>query len=202
MRRALFITGGTGGLGTAVVARLEKTYECHLLRRPDVDLADEASTRAAIRRAVETLGPPYGLVHMTGGWTGGTVSETSSDTLAEMLRLNLMTSFHAIRETLAVMDRTRPGRLLAISSIATLRRDAASAAYTISKGALNTLIETTAAELRGTPITVNALLPDALATPAAGDAMGLVPLEKVADAIELLLSDAASGMQGALIPIR
>lgn len=196
--KSLIITGGTGGLGSVVVPRLQREYECVLLNRPEVDLLDAAS----VRRALARVAPPYGLVHMAGGWMGGKVSETSDETWAKMLGVNLTGAFHAIRETLARMDRDEPGRILAISSIATLTKDANSAAYTVAKTALNALIEATAAELSGTKITVNALLPNSMATPAMGDAPGLIPLERVAETIAFLLSDDASRIHGALIPLR
>lgn len=196
--KRLVITGGTGGLGTTVVARLERDYECILLSRPEVDLLDAASVRNALAR----VDAPYGLLHMAGGWMGGKVSETSDETWTKMLGLNLTAAFHAIRETLARMNRDEPGRIIAISSIAALTKDAKSAAYTISKTALNALIEATAAELNGTKITVNALLPNSMATPAMGDAPGLIPLDKVAETIAFLLSEEAARIHGALIPLR
>ena len=196
--KRLIITGGTGGLGSAVVPRLQRDYDCVLLNRPEVDLLDEASVREAVAR----VGAPYGLVHMAGGWMGGKVSETSDETWTKMLGLNLTAAFHAIREALRVMNRDEPGRIIAISSIASLTKDAKSAAYTVSKTALNALIETTAAELNGTKITVNALLPNAMATPAMGDAPGLIPLDRVAETIAFLLSEEASRIHGALIPLR
>ncbi len=209
----LIVTGGTGGLGTAVVARLASDYRCILLSRHaggeanmlQADLADETSVRAAVASATERFGAPYGLLHMAGGWEGGGVSETSSETWQRMIGLNLTSTFVAIRETLAHVRRDAPGRIIAISSEATITKDVGSAAYTISKTGLNTLIEMTAAELAGTPITANALLPATLDTPASREAMPnapRVPLDRVADAIAFLLSDAAASITGALIPLR
>lgn len=196
--KQLIITGGTGGLGSAVVPRLQRDYECVLLNRPEVDLLDAGSVRQALAR----VSSAYGLVHMAGGWMGGKVSETSDETWTKMLGLNLTGAFHAIRETLARMDRREPGRIVAISSIASLAKDADSAAYTVAKTALNALIEATAAELSGTRITVNALLPHSMATPAMGNSPGLVPLDRVAETIAFLLSEEASRIHGALIPLR
>ena len=83
-------------------------------------------------------------------------------------------------------------------------RSAGSAAYQIAKGGLNTLIQVAAAELAGTPITANALLPDTLDTPASRKAMPdarRVPLASVAETIVFLLSEEAANVNGALIPL-
>ena len=210
--KTLLVTGGTGGLGNTVVSRLSRDYHCVLLHRgetPNVDgfkadLGDEASVRAAIGGAVDRFGPPYGLVHLAGGYAGGTVSETSSETWNNMIGLNLTSSFIVVRECLAHMKRDVPGRIVAISSEATRTKLAAAAAYTISKTGLSLLIELTAAELAGSRITANALVPGSLDTPAVRKAMPearLVPLDRVAGTIAFLLSDAAASVNGALIPL-
>jgi NAD(P)-dependent dehydrogenase (short-subunit alcohol dehydrogenase family) len=200
MTKTLIITGGTGGLGTPVVERLSRDYECVLLRHGEVDLANEQSIREALARYT-----PYGLVHMAGGYAGGAVSETSTDDWQRMIGLNLTGSFLVIREALARMRRDAPGRIVAVSSEATLTKFAGAAAYTISKTGLNMLIELTAAELAGTSITVNAILPGTLDTAASRAAMPearRVPLDRVADTIAFLLSDAAASVSGALIRLR
>jgi 3-oxoacyl-[acyl-carrier protein] reductase len=197
MKKTLIVTGGTGGLGTAVVERLSRDYDCVLIRHTEVDLSDERAVRDALAPYT-----PYGLVHMAGGYAGGKVSETTSADWQRMIGLNLTASFIAIRETLARMRRDAPGRIVAISSEATLTKFAGAAAYTVSKTGLNTLIEMTAAELAGTPITANALLPGTLDTPASRAAMPdsrRVPLEHVAEVILFLLSDTAASVNGTLI---
>ena len=194
----LIVTGGTGGLGSVVVERLRRNYECVLLHRDDFASDD------ALRAAIEKAGTPYGLVHMAGGYAGGPVSETTPETWRHMIELNLTTSFQVIHATLARMKRDEPGRIIAISSAATISKFAGAAAYTISKTGLNVLIELTAAELAGSRITANALLPTTLDTPAMREAMPdarRVPLDRVADTIEFLLSEAAASINGALIPL-
>jgi NAD(P)-dependent dehydrogenase (short-subunit alcohol dehydrogenase family) len=210
--KTLIITGGTGGLGETVVARLARDYRCVVLYHsappkpaPNVeglkaDLNDEASVRAAFLQVDE----PYGLVHLAGGYAGGSVAETTDDTWQTMIGLNLTSSFVVVREALARMRRDRPGRIIAISSEATRTKLKGAAAYTISKTGLNTLIELTAKELAGSGITANALLPGTLDTSAMRKAMPdgkRVPLDHVAETIAFLLSDAAANINGALIPL-
>jgi NAD(P)-dependent dehydrogenase (short-subunit alcohol dehydrogenase family) len=210
--KTLIVTGGTGGLGPAVVDRLSHTYQCVLLARHataanvlQADLNDEASVRTALSRAVAQFGAPYGLVHMAGGYAGGSVSQTSLETWHQQIALNLTGAFLMIHETLATMKRDTAGRIIAISSEATISKMESAAAYTISKSGLNTLIELTAKELADTKITANALVPGTLDTQASRDAMPnakRVPLDSVASAVEFLLSDRAASISGALIPLR
>jgi len=192
--KTLLVTGGTGGLGTAVVQRLERDYRCVLLGRDDVTNPSPA---------IERAGSFYGVVHLVGGFAAGSVADTASETWDGMLASNLTAGFMIIREALRKIE--KPGRIVAISSIASIEKSKGIAAYVVSKSALNTLIEVTAAEVAGSGITVNALLPGTLDTPASREAMPnarRVPLDRVAEAIVFLLSDAAANVNGALIPLR
>lgn len=198
-KRTVAITGAAGGLGREVARRLEREYRCLTPSRAELDLAAEASAQKWFNSAGEL----YALVHLVGGWAPGTVADTSLDTWTNMLALNATAGFLAIHE--AIPHLTRPGRIVAISSLATIDPTQGSAAYVVGKSALNALIQTTALELRGTGITANAILPDSMATPAMlkeMDASKLVPLERVSETIAFLLSDAAAGITGTLIPLR
>jgi len=123
--------------------------------------------------------------------------------LEEGLGIYAQTYEDAMRGALAHLS--NPGRIVAVSSIASVQIDGGSAAYTVAKSALNALIQVIAAGERTNGITANAILPDAMATPAmlkSTDAAKLVPLERVSETIAFLLSDAAAGTSGSLIPIR
>ncbi len=210
--RTLLITGATGGLGAEVVRQLRDEYDVVALYRSrdsfatlnvrgvQADLGDPTSIRAAVR----SIGTPYGLVHLAGGFAPGRLRETTDEAWAEMLELNLTAAFVAIRETLAVMDRDAPGRILVMSSDAARTKAPGSIAYTVAKSALNVLVEVLAKELKGTPITANALMPSALDTPAMRKEMPreqLVPLERVAATLRFLLGDSGASVSGALIPL-
>lgn len=191
--RTVAVTGGSGGLGTELVQRLSSQYQCIVLGHHDVDLTDETSTRDAFAR----IGEVYALVHLVGGYATG----ASLDTWNRMLALNATAAFLATQH----VQLANPGRIVAVSSIATLAPSSGSMAYVVGKSALNALVTSLAHERRGSGVTVNAVLPDSMATPAMlreMDPAKLVPLERVCETIAFLLSDAAAGTSGALIPIR
>lgn len=183
--KTVVITGGTGALGSVVVSRLERDYRCIVLTHTMADLQDETS----VRDAFANIGEIYALVHLVGGFATGAAAETSAKTWSEMLALNATTAFIASREALAHM--TRPGRIVAVGSIAAVDKSAGMAAYVVSKSALITLIEMIAKENPG--ISANVIAPSTL-TPELR--------ERVAETIAFLLSDAAANITGATIPLR
>lgn len=160
---------------------------------------DESSVRAAMA----TAGDLYAVVNLVGGWSGGHVVETSLDDWRRMLDLNATAAFIVLREAARVLQ--RPGRIVAVSSIASLQIAGGAAAYSVAKAALNALVSVLAAELRGSGITANVVAPSGMATPAmlegGADAATLVDPAEVAEAIAFLLSDAASGISGTVLPI-
>jgi NAD(P)-dependent dehydrogenase (short-subunit alcohol dehydrogenase family) len=200
--RTLIVTGATGGLGTEIVRHLRDEYDVVALYRSEApsdvrgvkaDLSDPASVRSAI----QSIHSPYGLVHLAGGFALGSLAETTDETWAKMIELNLTAAFVAIRETLAVMDHSAPGRIVVISSDAARTKAPGSVAYTVAKSALNVLIEVLAKELKGTSITAN----DTTAMRNEMPREKLVPLDRVAKSLQFLLSDDGGSVNGALIPL-
>ncbi len=200
--KSLLITGGTGELGQAMLARLTRDYRCVVLYHSEESW--QRFTRE--RRDVEGIadparfdGPLYGIVHLAGGFIAGSHPED----FTKMLEMNLMS---AVRTIEALRDRIDDGgRIIAISSIASLTRPAGLAAYAAAKSALNAYIDVLAKELRPRRITANALLPSALATPSTRASMGnepLVPLEQVAETAAFLLRDAAASISGQLLTLQ
>ena len=174
--KTLVVTGGTGSLGSVVVPRLERDYRCVLLRRGD----DPA---AVAKRSA----PVFGLVNLAGAFAMG----SDENTWTTLLDANLTSFTKTVRAVSPHLE--QGGRIVAISSIASLTKPPGLGAYVGTKAALNATIEVLAKELKERRITVNALLPDALKT--------AVPLENVASVIAFLLSDAAANVTGALIPM-
>lgn len=211
--KTILITGGTGDLGHVVVPRLLRDYRCVVLYRTQSEwerlesdlgkperlvgypglVADEAS----IRRGAERAAPLHGIVHMVGGFS----PMATTDAFEQMLELNLMSAVRTIRG--AIGEVSDGGRIVAISSNATVR-PSGTAAYTVSKSALNAYIEVLAHELRPRRITANALLCGAMDTPQNRESMKgatLVPRESVADTIAYLLGETSANITGQLIAI-
>lgn len=222
--RSLLITGGTGGLGYAVVRRLLAEYTCYVLYRSEqawqslteevgasdclhglqADLVDADAVRHSVEQIRSTSGPLYGLVHLAGGFEMGSVQETTLESWNNLLTLNLTGAFTAIQAVLPQLREQNAGRIITIGSSVVPGRPTGIAAYAVSKAGLNALTEVVANELKDTRITANILLLGSLATPSMLQHMSseqLVPLERVADTIAFLLSDAAANISGASIPV-
>ena len=127
------------------------------------------------------------------------LADTPAEMWQKMLTLNATSAFVALQAVIPSLRNGGGGRVVAISSAATLDPAASLGAYAAGKLALNALVDVAAKELRGAAITVNALLPTALDTPAMRASMPrnqLVPLENVAETIAFLLSERASSITG------
>jgi len=181
--KRLLVTGGTGGLGSAVVPRLSREYDCILMGRDETPSID---------------GTLFGLIALAGAFAPG----SSTDAAQKMIEANLFSFTRAL--DLAIPHLEDGGRIVAISSAASLAQSSKLAAYTASKAALNAYILTLAHELAPRHITANALLPTALATAPMRAQMPddqLVPLDRVAEWIAFLLSDQGVGVTGQLIKL-
>lgn len=170
--KSLLITGASGNLGHAVVAHFEKEYHCIAVARGETPKVDAV----------------FGVLHLAGAFSMGSKLED----FEKMLDASLISGVRAIE---SVRDKIEDGgRIVAISSLASLKKPVGMAAYIAAKSALNAYIEVLAKELEKRRITANALLPSTLGE-------GGVPLERVNAAIAFLLSDDAASITGQLIAL-
>jgi len=218
--RNFVVTGAAGALGSVVCARLaedgnrlaaigrgaaEGLPECAEVRLGGVDLTDEAATAEAFASAAERLGRLDGLVNAAGGFAWETVAEGSVETWDRLYTLNLKTALNACRAVLPWLG--EGGSIVNIGAASAGRAERGMAAYAASKSAVARLTEGLAAEFKGRRIRVNAVLPSIIDTPAnrAGmpdtDPSKWVTAAELAEAIAFLLSDSASGVTGALLPV-
>jgi NAD(P)-dependent dehydrogenase (short-subunit alcohol dehydrogenase family) len=228
--RVVLITGATGALGSAVTrefaqtqARLALTGRSeqkleHLMAETglpaeralavpaDVTQADGVQ---ALVEAIEThLGRVDALLNIAGGWRSGKpVGETSLKEWDHMLALNLHSAFLLSRAVVPSMVEAGWGRIVHISSRTAVAPRAKSAAYAVSKMGLITLTEVIAAEVKGSGVTANVILPSTIDTPAnrasmpKADPDKWVPPQRIAATMRFLCSDAAASINGARIPI-
>jgi NAD(P)-dependent dehydrogenase (short-subunit alcohol dehydrogenase family) len=225
--RGVFVTGGTGALGRAVVTLLldqgarvavgyRKASEWRALEDAlragdrligvEAELSDAAAARAAVERAAGALGTLDGVALVAGGWAGGTPFDAApADEWPRMLRANLESAANVCRHALPLL-RAQKGAIVAVGSRAAETGGAGMAAYAISKQALHALVRVLALENRGS-VRVNAVLPGTIDTPANRDAMQSADTrawtspEAIARVVVFLLSSESAPVTGALVPV-
>jgi NAD(P)-dependent dehydrogenase (short-subunit alcohol dehydrogenase family) len=189
----------------AVVATLERP-DRHLAI-PDVDLTDPAAAAAMVAHTVATLGGLHGVATTVGGFAMGSLADTDLAAWEAMFSLNVKTTWNIYRAAVPALRAAGGGSLVGIGSAAGLRGSSQMAPYAATKSAVLRLTESLADELRPDRIRVNAVLPTTIDTPQNRAAMPdadrsrwVTPAE-VAEAMLFLLSNAASGISGALLPV-
>jgi NAD(P)-dependent dehydrogenase (short-subunit alcohol dehydrogenase family) len=217
-RMNVLITGANGGLGTAVcqefltsgakvigVARGWKAPASFATISADVSTAE--GCESMVKQALEH-GPLDALVHLAGGFAGGSgVAETSDETWDKMMNINLRTAFCCIRAALKPMRAAGRGRIVAVGTRMAVEPTPNFAAYAVSKAALVALVKNVAAEGQKFGVTANVILPSTIDTPANRAALPNVDFsrwvkpESIAKLLVFLVSDAAADTSGAVIPI-
>ena len=228
--RVALVTGGTGGLGAAVIrAFLDRGCAVAVTYRGDAeigalraaipaagerllpvkaDLTDTDQVAQAVRQVVGNYSRIDYLVNLVGGWAGGKfVWETTDAEWERMLTLNLRTVFACCRAVVPQMIAQGFGRIVNVSTRTAVQPAPGAAAYAVSKRGVITLTETLALELRDHDVTVNCVLPSVIDTPANRQSMAgadfsrWVRPEQLAAIIAWLTSDEATPISGAAIPV-
>ena len=215
------ITGAFGALGGAVVraALAEGAQVAAIDRAPapraslgeaalfgDVDLSGDTGARAVVDAIVARFGRLDALVNIAGGFRWETLADGSLDTWNSLYELNLRTVVAACRAALPHLPSER-GRIVNIGAAGAQKAGAGMGAYAASKAGVARLTEALAEELKERGITVNAVLPSIIDTPAnradmpKADFGKWVRPEQLADVIVFLLSEKSQAITGALLPV-
>jgi len=240
--RAALVTGGGTGIGAAVARRLAAGgYTVAVSGRRvepleqvaaeiggvaiQADSGDAADAERSVGETVRQLGGLDALVYCAGVSRSGTVAGQTPDGWEAVMRSNLTGAFLTCRSALPHLEERR-GAVVAISSLAGLRAGPSSAAYCVSKAALNMLMQTIAVDFGPKGVRANALCPGWIRTEMGdtamdelGEARGTdregayrlvherMPtprpggVEEVAGVVAWLLSADAGYVNGAAIPI-
>jgi NAD(P)-dependent dehydrogenase (short-subunit alcohol dehydrogenase family) len=228
--KVVLITGATGALGSMVTRefvqtqarlaltgtsaqKLERLVAKTSLPAERVFAATADVTQAdgvvdLVGAVVAHFGRIDVLLNTVGGWSGGKpVGETAVEEWDSLLALNLRSAFLLSRAVLPHILGTGWGRIVHVSSKTAVTPRAKQAGYAVSKMGLITLTEVIAAEVKGSGVTANVILPSIIDTPAnrkfmsKADPAKWVPPERIAMMMCFLCSDAAASINGARIPI-
>lgn len=227
--RVAIVTGGTGALGQSVTLRflrdgasvavpwiVPEEWAALEARAGEararlfgsrVDMAGEAAVAAFVADVLGRFKRLDVLVNTVGGFAGGDLASTPLPEWRRMVDLNLTSAVIACRAVLAAMTAARRGRIINISSRAVVPPQGGFIAYTVSKSAMIALTQALALEMRPHGVTVNAVLPSTMDTPANRSAMPdadraeWVSTETVAGVIAYLASDEAGAVSGACLAV-
>jgi NAD(P)-dependent dehydrogenase (short-subunit alcohol dehydrogenase family) len=224
--RHVVVTGGTGALGSAVVAALaEAGAVCHVpylvaaeaehfpLRDhakvklvAGIDLTDET----AVARLYGGVPALWASIHLAGGFAMTAVVKTTKAELMKQIDLNLVTAFLSCAAAVNAITRTGAGgRIVNVAARPALewRSGAGMAAYTASKAGVAALTAALAEEVVQSGILVNAVAPSIMDTPAnraampQADYMAWPKVEEVAATILFLASSDNRVTRGGVVPV-
>ena len=228
--KTVLVAGGTGGLGravslafleagAAVAATYRKTGELEALEASAgegrsrlsghvVDVTDEAAVRALCDALVSRYGRIDALVNAVGGYAGGAkLWDADSGAFDRMLELNVRSGLALCRAVLPVMLRQGTGAIVNVASRSAVAPGPGEAAYAASKAAAVAMIASLAADLKGTAVRANSVLPSIIDTEANRRAMPKADFSKwpkpedIARVILYLCGDDAKLVHGAAIPV-
>ena len=224
------IAGGTGGLGRSVsLAFLEQGAKVAVTYRRSEELsalqsaARENSSRldgyvtdvtdeAAVSQLVEKILSKHGrldaLVNTVGGFVGGQKFwEADSKSRDQMLTVNPRSGWVLCRAAVRPMLNAGRGAIVNVASRAAVDHSPALAAYSASKAAAMAMIDSLAADLQGTGVCANSVLPSIIDTeinrkmmPKADFSKWPKP-EEIAKVIVFLCSEDAKLINGAAVPV-
>jgi NAD(P)-dependent dehydrogenase (short-subunit alcohol dehydrogenase family) len=233
--KVVLVAGGTGGLGRAVslafveagarvivtfqrpgdLDELKKAASAKLVAADsasldgfNVDVTDEAAVAKLIDGIVERHRRLDCLVNAVGGYAGGVkLWEMETKVFEQQLALNLRAGFVLARAAARVMVKQGSGAIVNVASKSAVDHAAGASAYAASKAAAVAMIDCLAADLKGTGVRANSILPSIIDTPANRKAMPKANFskwpkpEEIARVILFLCSDEAKLTQGASVPV-
>ncbi|ETA05832.1 MULTISPECIES: SDR family NAD(P)-dependent oxidoreductase [Gordonia] len=226
MVQTVIVSGGTGGLGSAVTRKLLDdgwrvvvpwVVEAELSRLPDsdrlvalqADLFDESSVAEVVAAAAgDPSAPVKAVVNLVGGFAmGERVDATPVDEFERLLRLNLRPLYLLSAAAIPKLIDAGGGSIVGVSAKAAFAPFSGAAGYITSKAAVWAFISALAAEYKDDAVRANAILPSVIDTPGNRESQpdssrkGWVSPEAIAETVAFLVSDASAAVTGAQVPV-
>src|SRR6202790_1932900 len=228
--KLVVVTGGTGGLGRSVSmaflaegANVVVTYreqrewdDLKTIVGPNVstvlghriDLTDELGVDLFVQKVIAEYGHLDVLVNTVGAYAGGMkLWETDPKVFDRILTLNLRAGYTILRAVVPAMLKQERGTIINVAARAAVDHAGGAAAYAASKAAAVAMIDSLAADLKGTGVRVNSILPSIIDTEANRRAMPNADFTKwpkpedIARVILFLCTEDAKVIHGAAIPV-
>ena len=222
MADSAIVTGGTGGLGSAVVERLlddgwrvvvpwiveqelERLGEREGLELVQADLFEVRAVESVVALAGASL---RGVVNLVGGFAAGSrVHETPIDEFEKQFRLNLRPTYLVTQAALPTLLESGGGSIVCVGTRAAVQPFSGAAGYIASKAAVIALAQAVAAEYKNDGIRCNVILPSVIDTPGNRASMPKADFSKwvkpaeIAGVIANLLTDDTLPVNGAVVPV-
>jgi NAD(P)-dependent dehydrogenase (short-subunit alcohol dehydrogenase family) len=228
--KVVLVAGGTGGLGhavsrtfleegAAVVVSYRREEEFTALKQAvgakaialegfAVDVTDQRAAGEFVGAVLSRHGRVDALVNTVGGYAGGVkLWEMETKVLETMLALNLRSGYTLARAVVPAMLKQGNGAIVNVAAKAAFDHGAGAAAYAASKAAAVAMMDSLAADVKGTGVRVNSILPSIIDTAANRQAMPEANFatwpkpEEIAQVILFLCSDHAAVVHGAAVPV-
>ena len=226
----ILIAGGTGGLGRAVTSafleegataavtyrnqpewekfRTASSQHAPRLEGHEVDVTDETAVRQLVEKILAKHNRLDALVNTVGGYAGGLKFwEMETRVFEQMLSLNLRSGYALSRAAVPAMLKQGHGAIANVAAKAAFDHAAGASAYAASKAAAVAMMDSLAADVKGTGVRVNTILPSIIDTDVNRKAMPKADFSKwpkpadIARVILFLCSDDAKVIHGASIPV-
>jgi NAD(P)-dependent dehydrogenase (short-subunit alcohol dehydrogenase family) len=220
------VTGGTGGLGTAVVdafladgwrvvvpwiyeSELERVSDRDGLELVRADLFEHDEVARAVRAATAEAGAPlHAVVNLVGGFEApGKVVDVPLERFERLFQLNLRPTYLVCQAAMPRLLEAGGGAIVCVSARAALHPFPGAAGYCASKAAVLAFAKALDAEYADAGVRVNAILPSQIDTPANREATApeerekLVPPQQIASVILHLCSEDSVATSGAAVPV-
>jgi NAD(P)-dependent dehydrogenase (short-subunit alcohol dehydrogenase family) len=184
--KTALVTGAASGIGraSAILFAAEGANLVILDRSPEVDetaaqirkeggkvltFVRDSSEEANIAEAIDTAVREYGALDVcfaNAGISGGVVplQEQTVELWTNIFKVNLLGTFLAVKHAARVMTPRGKGSIICTASVAGLRSGAGGSPYSASKAGVISLVQTTAYQLSGTGVRINAICPGLIET--------------------------------------